>query len=266
MNSKVFRHELSCIGWLHIDEEMVKYRAESRPNNLINLVKICFKNWDFPFFHHLPKFISDQRDQKNSNTVKRRLTLSFKPVQVKLSDVAENDWEDVVALRRFEVEELNNKCEFCSDKVREENQLGLEHIFKWVLLVLWGCNVINDWVDFWFCKDFFSFFQLESSTILVFGFFNHDNIVLSDLLFYQLSSVINVILQVRLVSAAHELAVLVSHFHICFLMIVPEKYHHWLKICQNILLNNLKVWIFVISQRFELLKNKLSNPWADLHL
>lgn len=70
----------------------------------------------------------------------------------------------------------------------------------------------------------------------------HDyNVVLSDFLFNKLTGVVDVILQVGLVSVAHELSVLISHLDVGFLVVVSKESHHGFEVRKAVLLDYLEV-------------------------
>ena len=71
-------------------------------------------------------------------------------------------------------------------------------------------------------------------------FYDH-NVILRDFLFNEFTCIINVILQVGLVSVAHELGVLICHLDVGFLVVVSKESHHGFEVRKTVLLNNLEV-------------------------
>jgi hypothetical protein len=221
MNAKVFKHKGCGVCTFNIDQKVFENRAESWPNDLIDFMEISLENIDLSSLHDLLELICDKGNEKDSDWVKGRLALSIQPIEVELCNVAEDDWEEEVALRRLQVEELKHKGKLCSNEICKENELRLEHIFKGILRVLTTGYMRNNWVTFYNSEHFLPFFKLKHSSILVLPFFHYDNIILCNLLFYESSCIINVVLKVSLMSRAHELGILICHLYIGFLMVVP---------------------------------------------
>lgn len=75
MNACVFWRKESSICVFDISQKDLKNRAESRPNDLINFMKISIQNIDLPHFHQLLEFICDKGYEEERDAVKALIAL-----------------------------------------------------------------------------------------------------------------------------------------------------------------------------------------------